>query len=90
MPSMKPSPKVATTDVPFKANTMYRTDFHNVTLPRTQLITHEETFPQSIDLWMGNSSYCKDFNKKKVRGPEQPYKPKETPGATNLPFKSTT
>ena len=25
MPSMKPSPKAATTDMPFKAKTMYRT-----------------------------------------------------------------
>lgn len=39
---------------------------------------------------MGKTSYEKDFEKKKVRVPEQGYKPRETPGATNLPFKSTT
>jgi hypothetical protein len=75
MPSMKPSPKVATTDIPFKANSMYRTDFHNVILPKTQLVTHEETFPHSVDLWMGKSSYEVDFNKKKMRSPGKGYKP---------------
>lgn len=69
MPSMKPSPKVATTDIPFKASSMYRSDFHTVTLPKTKIITHLETYPQNIDLWMNNSSYCDNFNKKKSQVP---------------------
>ena len=59
-------------------------------LPKTQMVTQEESYPQSIDLWMGKSSYEKDFEKKIVRCHDQSYRPKEAPGATNLPFKSTT
>lgn len=54
------------------------------------MVTQEESYPQSIDLWMGKSSYEKDFDRKKVRCHDQNYRPKESPGSTNLPFKSTT
>jgi hypothetical protein len=39
MPSMKPKPQAATTDLPFKASSMYRSDFHTVILPKTQMVT---------------------------------------------------
>lgn len=41
MPSMKPSPKVSTTDIPFNASSMYRTDFHDMVLPKTQIVSFE-------------------------------------------------
>lgn len=40
MPSMKPSPKSATIDIPFKATSMYRSEFHNISMPKTKIITH--------------------------------------------------
>lgn len=76
MPSMKPSPKVSTTDIPFNASSMYRTDFHDMVLPKTQIVSFEQKFPHNVDLWMGKSSYGSDFDIKKVRGPEKPYKPR--------------
>lgn len=41
MPSMRPQNHPAITDMPFKATTMYKNEFHEIKCPKSKLVIKE-------------------------------------------------
>lgn len=43
---------------------MYKNDFATHSIPKTTKVAFEQSFPHSMNVWMNDSSYNKDFAKK--------------------------